>query len=134
LIQYKGLSGEFPQLTLNICPDSNKVLFSMSYQLVFSTCPDQASAEKLAHQLVTEKLAACVNILPNLTSIYQWQGNIETANEYLLMIKTKVDQYQAIENWIKANHPYELPEIIAVSIEHGLPEYLQWINTCVSIK
>jgi periplasmic divalent cation tolerance protein len=88
----------------------------------------------LAKQLVTEKLAACVNILPNLTSIYQWQGNIETANEYLLMIKTKVDQYQAIENWIKANHPYELPEIIAVSIEHGLPEYLQWINTCVSIK
>lgn len=106
----------------------------MSYQLVLNTCPDQATAEKLAKQLVTEKLAACVNILPNLTSIYQWQGNIETANEYLLMIKTKRDQYQAIENWIKANHPYELPEIIAVSIEHGFPEYLQWINSCVSTK
>ncbi len=106
----------------------------MSYQLILSTCPDQATAEKLAKQLVTEKLAACINIMPNLTSIYQWQGSIETASECLLMIKTKKDQYQAIENWIKANHPYELPEIVAVSIEHGLPEYLQWINTCVSIK
>ncbi len=104
----------------------------MSYQLILNTCPDQATAEKLAKQLVTENLAACVNILPNLTSIYQWQGNIETANEYLLIIKTKTDQYQAIENWIKANHPYELPEIIAVSIEHGFPEYLQWINSCVT--
>lgn len=106
----------------------------MSYQLILCTCPDQSTAEKLAHQLVTEKLAACVNILPNLTSIYQWQENIETANECLLMIKTKKDQYQAIENWIRANHPYELPEIIAVSINHGLPEYLQWINSCVSTK
>ena len=106
----------------------------MSYQLVFNTCPDQATAEKLAKQLVTEKLAACVNILPNLTSIYQWQGNIETENECLLMIKTPKTQYQAIEDWIRINHPYELPEIIAVSIEHGLPEYLQWINACVSTK
>lgn len=106
----------------------------MSYQLVFNTCPDQTTAEKLAKQLVTEKLAACVNILPNLTSVYQWQGNIETANEYLLMIKTEKDQYQAIENWIQTNHPYELPEIIAVSIDHGLPKYLQWINSCVSTK
>ncbi len=106
----------------------------MSYQLVLSTCPDQTTAEKLAKQLVSEKFAACVTILPNLISIYQWQEKIETANECLLMIKSKKTQYQAIENWIRANHPYELPEIIAVSIEHGLPEYLQWINSCVSTK
>lgn len=106
----------------------------MSYQLILNTCPDQATAEKLAKQLLTEKLAACANILPNLSSIYQWQGNIETANECLLMIKTAKTQYQDIEDWIRANHPYELPEIIAVSIEHGLPEYLEWINACLSTK
>jgi len=106
----------------------------MPYQLIFCTCPDLAVAERLAKLLVSEKLAACVNMLPGLTSVYQWRGEIETANEYLLMIKSKTEQYQAIENSIKTHHPNELPEIIAVSINQGLPEYLQWINSCVSTK
>ncbi len=106
----------------------------MQYLLILSTCPDQPTAEKLARLLVEKKLVACVNILPGLTSIYHWQGEIETASECLLMAKTEKQHYQSIENTIHEHHPYELPEIIAVSIDRGLPEYLQWIDSCVSTK
>lgn len=106
----------------------------MTYQLLFSTCPDQKCAENLARILIEKKLAACVNILPGLTSVYSWQGQIETAQEHLLIIKTRKDQYQSVETSIRSNHPYELPEIIAVPIDQGLPEYLQWIDSCLSAK
>ncbi|MEO1899527.1 MAG: divalent-cation tolerance protein CutA, partial [Methylococcales bacterium] len=69
-----------------------------------------------------------------ITSVYRWQANIETAQEHLLLIKSQAEQYQAIETQIKQIHPYELPEIIAVPIDRGLPEYLQWIDTCLSPK
>jgi len=75
-----------------------------------------------------------VNIVPGITSVYRWQANIETAQEHLLLIKSQAEQYQAIETQIKQIHPYELPEIIAVPIDRGLPEYLQWIDTCLSPK
>lgn len=106
----------------------------MEYLLILSTCPDQETAEKLARQLISQKLIACINILPGFTSIYHWQGEIETATECLLMAKTKKQFYQPVEDAIRKHHPYELPEIIAVSIDQGLPEYLQWINSCVSSK
>ncbi len=106
----------------------------MEYLLIFSTCPDHPTAEKIARQLINEKLAACVNILPGLTSVYHWQGEIETASECLLMAKTEKRHYQSVESTIQKLHPYELPEIIAVSIDRGLPEYLQWIKSCVSTK
>ena len=105
---------------------------STSYQIILCTCPDQDTAEKLARLLVNDRLAACVNILPGLSSIYWWQGQSSSAQEYLLLIKAHKDHYQAIETCIKKHHPYELPEIIAVSIENGLPEYLNWINSCHS--
>lgn len=104
------------------------------YQIILCTCPDQSSAEAIAGLLVTKKLAACVNIVAGVSSIYEWQGNIEKSQEQLLLIKSLSDKYSAIEQRIKSIHPYELPEIIAVPIERGLPEYLQWINTCVSTK
>ncbi len=106
----------------------------MTYQLVMSTCPDQKTAEAIATILVEEKLAACINILPELTSIYTWQGQVETTREHLLLIKTRKDRYQEIADCIRSNHPYELPEIIAVPIDQGLPEYLQWIDSCLSDK
>jgi periplasmic divalent cation tolerance protein len=106
----------------------------MTYQLLLNTCPDQQSAEKIARILIEKKLAACVNILPGLCSVYPWKDQIETAQEHLLIIKTRKDQYHNVETNILSNHPYELPEIIAVSIDQGLPEYLQWIDSCLSVK
>jgi len=96
--------------------------------LVVSTCPDQQSAELIAKALVEEKLAACVNIIPGLTSIYQWQGNIEKSSELLLIIKTKPGAWSRIKSAIINRHPYELPEIISIPITHGLPGYLSWID------
>jgi periplasmic divalent cation tolerance protein len=101
------------------------------YQLILCTCPDQKSAEIIAKHLVSQQLAACVNIMPGLTSVYQWQGEIETAQEHLLIIKSHQQQFVAIETAIKAIHPYQLPEIIAVAIEQGSAEYLKWIDSCL---
>ncbi len=106
---------------------------STPYQIILCTCPDKDSAEQLAHLLVNEQLCACVNILPGISSIYWWQGQVTSAQEYLLLIKAHKDQYQPIESRLKAQHPYEVPEIIAVSIENGLPEYLNWIDLCHSL-
>ena len=104
------------------------------YQLILCTCPDASSAKLIAEQLVKLQLAGCVNILPGITSIYQWQGKIESTQEQLLLIKSHCENYPAIESKIKQIHPYELPEIIAVPIDGGLPDYLQWIDTCLSSK
>ena len=101
------------------------------YHLILCTCPDAQTANHIAQQLVTAQLAACVNILPGLTSIYMWQGVLETAQEQLLLIKSHTRHYAEIENKIKSLHPYELPEIIALSIEKALPDYLHWINSCL---
>ena len=104
------------------------------YQLILCTCPDKDTSEKIAHLLVNGKLAACVNILPGITSIYLWHEQIGSAQEQLLLIKANKTCYQVIEKTIKQHHPYELPEIIAVPIENGLPEYLHWIDSCHSYK
>jgi periplasmic divalent cation tolerance protein len=100
------------------------------YQIIFCTCPDNATAEKIAHLLIENNLAACVNIVPNIRSIYRWQGQIECAEEVLLLIKAHQASYSALENLIKTHHPYQLPEIIAIAIERGLPDYLNWIASC----
>lgn len=100
--------------------------------IILCTCPDQDTAEKISRLLVTNKLAACVNILPGITSIYTWKGQIESAQEHLLLIKSNKDNYQDIETTIVNHHPYDLPEIIAVPIDRGLPEYLHWIASCHS--
>jgi periplasmic divalent cation tolerance protein len=102
------------------------------YQIILCTCPDKDTAEKIARLLITGKVAACVNILPGIISIYLWQEQIESAQEHLLLIKANKSCYQAIEKTISEHHPYELPEIIAVPIDNGLPEYLQWIDSCHS--
>jgi periplasmic divalent cation tolerance protein len=101
------------------------------YCLVFCTCPDRESALRLADVLVAGGLAACVNLIPGLTSVYRWEGRVERAEEHLLLIKTESAGYQALEAAIKAHHPYELPEIIAVPVERGSSAYLQWITACL---
>lgn len=95
--------------------------------LVITNLPDAASAAKLAQQLVEARAAACVNQLAPCTSTYRWQGKVETASEVPLLIKTTQAAYPRLEQLIRAAHPYELPEIIAVSVTAGLPAYLGWI-------
>jgi periplasmic divalent cation tolerance protein len=104
------------------------------HQLILCTCPDRDTADKIARLLVTGQLAACVNILPGILSVYTWQGQVESAQEHLLLIKSSKDRYQALEAAIRDNHPYDVPEIIAVPVEAGLPEYLHWIDSCLSSK
>lgn len=97
--------------------------------LVLTNLPTVSAAESLASALVEARLAACVNRLPAVQSVYRWQGKIETADEITLLIKTTQAHYAAIEAAIRARHPYELPEVIAVPVTAGLPAYLQWIIT-----
>lgn len=96
------------------------------YQLVFCTCPDKTTAHQLASGLVNLRLAACINIIPKITSIYQWKGSIETNEEYLLLIKSLSAHYFAIETYITQQHPYECPEILTLPFS-GSEAYLAWI-------
>lgn len=100
----------------------------MTYRLVLTTCPDTATAESLASALVQDGLTACVNIVPGVQSIYKWKGELARDQECLLLMKTRSEVYQALEEAIRARHPYELPEVIAVPIETGLAAYLAWID------
>lgn len=95
--------------------------------LVLTNLPDEAQARALARLLIDEKLAACVNLLAPCRSIYRWQGQVEEAGEVPLLIKTTHARYAALEAALRRAHPYELPEIIAVPIDCGLPEYLGWV-------
>ncbi|SDY03282.1 divalent-cation tolerance protein CutA [Nitrosomonas halophila] len=99
----------------------------MQVILVLTNFPDHSGAKALAEKLLNDRLAACVNVLPECTSFYRWQGQIETAGEIPLLIKTAARHYEAVEQAIKSLHPYELPEILAVPIGNGLPAYLQWV-------
>lgn len=96
--------------------------------LVLSNLPDEASAHALARQLVEQRIAACVNILPAVRSVYQWQGQVEQATEVTLLMKTTHLRYAELESAIRNAHPYEVPEIIAVPIVGGLPAYLNWVE------
>lgn len=95
--------------------------------LVITNLPDRDSARRMAHALIETGVAACVNMLAECDSVYRWQGKIESASEVPLLIKTTRNAYPRLEAVICANHPYELPEIIAVSVDAGLPGYLQWV-------
>ncbi|MGE5472111.1 MAG: divalent-cation tolerance protein CutA [Bacteroidota bacterium] len=99
----------------------------MSTLLVLTNCPDEECANAIALAVVEARLAACVNILPRVQSIYRWQGAVESATEVALFIKTTAEHYPALETAIRQRHPYELPEIIALPVERGLPAYLQWV-------
>jgi periplasmic divalent cation tolerance protein len=99
----------------------------MDTLIVLSTLPDRNAALEMAAQLVERRLAACVNVLAECTSVYRWQGKVETAAEVPILIKTTAARYPALEQAIRELHPYELPEIVAVPIRRGLPGYLQWV-------
>jgi periplasmic divalent cation tolerance protein len=95
--------------------------------IVLTNLPDRATATRLAGLLVERRHAACVNILAECTSVYRWEGRVETATEVPILIKTSRSAYSRLEEEILANHPYELPEIVSVPLGAGLPEYLDWV-------
>jgi periplasmic divalent cation tolerance protein len=92
------------------------------------TTPDRGSAETLARRLVEDRLVACVNIVPGVTSVFRWEGKVEEEPEHLLIIKTTAGQFEKVKECIVANHPYELAEIIAMPITHASPDYLKWLT------
>ena len=98
------------------------------FQLLLNTCPDLETARKLARALVEQRLAACVNILPGVQSVYTWQGQVEEGGESLLLIKTRAALYPQVEDLVRREHPYEVPELVALDLVGGLPAYLQWLG------
>lgn len=99
----------------------------MSILLVLTNLPDRAAAERLADSLIEKRLAACVNILAPCRSVYRWKGAVQHDEEHPLLVKSTTECYAALEAAIRAGHPYDLPEIIAVPVERGLPAYLDWV-------
>jgi periplasmic divalent cation tolerance protein len=99
----------------------------MNALLVLTNLPDRAIAEKLAEALIRKRVAACVNILAPCRSVYRWKGAVQHDEEHPVLIKTTRERYAALEAAIREAHPYELPEIVAVPIERGLPAYLAWL-------
>ncbi len=98
------------------------------YRLILSTCPNTQIARRIANALVRERLAACVNILPALQSIYRWNGKVESAREVLIVVKARARDYRGVEKRILALHPYELPEFISLEIASRPSRYLAWIE------
>jgi periplasmic divalent cation tolerance protein len=101
------------------------------YLIVLNTCPGSITAKQIAQDLVANNLAACVNIIPNIHSYFKWGNTIKIEDEYLLIIKTTVENYSLVEKKILSLHPYELPEIIAVPVGTGFEGYLNWIKQSI---
>jgi periplasmic divalent cation tolerance protein len=98
------------------------------FQIVLSTCADREQAERIAHSLVEQGLAACVNIVPGVQSIYRWQGAIESAAEVLILIKTSPTHLRSVQSAIAALHSYEVPEFLVLPIAAGSEAYLKWLS------
>ena len=99
----------------------------MSTLLVLTNLPDRAAAERIAELLVEQRLAACVNVLAPCRSVYRWKGALQRDEEHPMLIKTTAERYPALEQALRAAHPYEVPEIVALPVERGLPAYLDWV-------
>ena len=99
------------------------------FQIVLSTCGDRETAERIAHRLVEARLAACVNILPGVLSVYRWQGAVESAAEVLMLIKTKAPLIQEVQSTIASLHSYEVPEFLVLPISGGSEAYMAWLET-----
>jgi periplasmic divalent cation tolerance protein len=96
-------------------------------RIVLSTAGSEDEARKIAQYLVEHQFAACVNVIPQIESIYRWQGKVESSREWLLLIKTSVECFAAVRDALSELHSYDLPECIALAIEDGSPEYLHWL-------
>ncbi|XP_075227535.1 protein CutA homolog [Lycorma delicatula] len=102
-----------------------------AFSAAYVTVPDEEVAKKIAHGVVSAKLAACVNIIPKITSVYEWEGKINEDSEYLLMLKTRTSKVDALTKFVKENHPYKVCEVISLPIQNGNPDYFKWISDVV---
>lgn len=100
----------------------------MKALVALTTVPDAKTARRLARLLVQNKLAACVTIQPGLTSVYRWKNKVETSEEVMLSVKTSSGKFNSLAAFIRKNHPYEVPEIIALPVQAGTKDYLKWLN------
>jgi len=103
-------------------------------RIVLTTAGSEDEARKMARQLVDRRLAACVNIVPRITSVYRWQGKVEESAEWLLIVKTTQSAFTEVRAAIARLHSYELPECVCITVEDGSPDYLQWIGQCVAVS
>ncbi|MEM4699599.1 MAG: divalent-cation tolerance protein CutA [Candidatus Nezhaarchaeales archaeon] len=102
------------------------------YALVMITCPSREEAERIAKRLVEARLAACINIVAGLRSLFWWRGRLEEAEEALMLVKTRMDKLERLASEVKALHSYEVPEIVALPIVGGLEDYLRWLDESLS--
>ncbi|XP_004624291.1 protein CutA isoform X1 [Octodon degus] len=109
------------------CPTSGSGYIPGSVSAAFVTCPNEKVAKEIARAVVEKHLAACVNLIPQITSIYEWKGKIEEDSEVLMMIKTQSSLVPALTDFVRSVHPYEVAEVIALPVEQGNPPYLQWV-------
>ncbi|XP_055771556.1 protein CutA homolog isoform X1 [Salvelinus fontinalis] len=110
---------------------ASETYMSGTHSAAFVTCPNEQVAKDLARGIVEKKLAACVNIVPKITSVYEWQGKIQEDSEVLLMIKTRSSKVASLAEYVRSNHPYEVAEVISLPIEQGNPPYLKWLGDVV---
>jgi periplasmic divalent cation tolerance protein len=103
----------------------------VQFVIVLTTFPADEDASALARTLVTERLAACVNVLPPMTSTYRWEDNVEVVNEHQLVIKTMATQVEALKTRINELHPYNVPEVLVLPIGDGAPTYLEWLQQSI---
>lgn len=114
--------------------DDNFKYVSGTSSVAFVTVPDDKIAKKLAKGLVEQKLAACVNIIPNVQSVYVWEGKLNEDAEYLMLIKTRTSRLEELSKWVRDNHPYSVAEVITLPIEQGNTPYMKWLSETVPEK
>ncbi|XP_054157077.1 protein CutA homolog [Oppia nitens] len=115
-------------------PLTTTMISADQFSLAYVTAPDDTVAKQIASKLVADQLAACVNIVPGITSVYRWKGNVETDSEVMMIIKTRTDRINELTELVKANHPYEVFELISVPIQNGNPDYLKWLDESIPKK
>jgi periplasmic divalent cation tolerance protein len=103
---------------------------NQKFIVVLVTTSGKEEAEKIARQLLDEKLIACANIISSVSSLFRWSGKIESAEEYIVLMKTRLDLFEKLEKTIKLVHSYQVPEIIALPIIKGSKQYMEWLDTC----
>ncbi|CAG8539681.1 984_t:CDS:2 [Ambispora gerdemannii] len=121
------------QIVANACKPTSLMSQEdpVTARIVLVTCPDESVAKKLSRGLVEEKLAACVNVIHGLTSLYWWDGHIEEAAEQMLVVKTEDKHVREVTDYVNKNHGYEVPGVISIKIDKGSTKYLNWIKESV---